>query len=127
MYIMLIIPNLFFAQIYRAKLVDYNASKIPAYCGYQKSYGVLKSELQQKSHLKGEVVFLVQECPRELMEKLDQYKNDSIYSVTIGNQADKKLTKIGMEICRKYYPKDKTKIFWFGFINTPYSNTFAKP
>ncbi|HEX8014311.1 MAG TPA: hypothetical protein VF465_03690 [Flavobacterium sp.] len=115
MYIMLIIPNLFFAQIYRAKLIDYDASKTPAYCGYQKSYGVLKFELQEKSK-KGEVVFIVQECPRELMEKVGKYKNDSIYHVSIGNQVDKKLSKIGMEICQKDYPKDKTKIFWLGFI-----------
>lgn len=112
---MLLIPNLFFAQIYRAKLIDYDASKTPAYCGYQKSYGVLKFELQEKS-IKGEVVFILQECPRELMEKIGKYRNDSIYSVSIGNQVDKKLNKIGMEICQKKYPKNKTKIFWFGYI-----------
>ncbi|AWA30976.1 hypothetical protein HYN48_13300 [Flavobacterium magnum] len=115
LYILLVFPNLFFAQVYRAKLVDYDASKIPAYCGYQKSYGVLKFELQEKSR-KGEVVFIVQECPRELMEKVGEYKNDSIYSVSIGDQVNKKLREIGIEICKRNYPKDKTKIFWVGFI-----------
>lgn len=117
LYIILIIPNLFFAQVYRAKLIDYDANKTPAYCSYEKSYGVLKFELQEKNHQKGEVVFIVQECPRELMEKVGKYKNDSIYSLTIQNKADKKLSKIGLEICKKDYPKDKTNIFWFGFIN----------
>lgn len=118
-YIMLIIPNLFFAQI-RAKLVDYDASKTPAYCSNQKSYGVLKFELQEKNRQKGEVAFILQECPRELMEKVGQYKNDSIYFVTFGNKVDKKLIKIAKKICQKDYPKDDTNIFWFGFINIDY-------
>lgn len=115
-YFIIIIPNLLFSQIYRAKLVDYDESKTPTYCGYKSSYGVLKFELQEKSKKKGEVVFIIQKCPRELMEKVGKYKNDSIYFVSIGNQVDEKLSKIGMKICRKNYPKDKTKIFWVGFI-----------
>ncbi|MBB4803755.1 hypothetical protein HNP37_003830 [Flavobacterium nitrogenifigens] len=115
--IIILIPNLFFAQIYKAKLIDYNTSKTPAYCSSQKSYGLLKFELQEKSHIKGEVVFIIQECPRELMDKVGKYKNDSIYTIKIENQADKKLSKIGSEICKRDYPKDKTNRFWLGYIN----------
>jgi hypothetical protein len=114
-YIILIIPNLFFSQTYRAKLIDYDTIKTPAYCGYQKAYGVLKFELQEKSK-KGEIIFIVQECPRELLEQVGEYKNDSIYTISVGSQADKKYTEIGSSICNKYYPKDKPKIFWYGFI-----------
>jgi hypothetical protein len=119
--ILLLITNLLSAQTYKAKLIDFNSEKIPAYCGYRIAYGVLKFEMQEdaKNFKKGEVIFVVQKCPREQMldiAKTEMYENNKVYNLSIGNEADKEFTKIGFEVCETNYPKDKPIKFWFGHI-----------
>jgi len=102
-----------------SKLIDYSTEKTPAYCGYQIAYGVLKFELQESTEKlnKGDIVFVVQQCPREQMEMVGgEYENNKTYDLFIGNEADKKYTSIGKWQCEKFYPKDKPKKFWYGRI-----------
>ena len=100
-----------------SKLIDYSQEKTPAGCGYQIAYGVLKFELQESigSFKKGNIVFIVQECPREQMKmSVGEYENNKNYDLFIGSEANKKYTDIGKWQCEKFYPKDKQKKFWYG-------------
>lgn len=102
-----------------SKLIDYSREKTPAYCGYQIVYGVLKFELQERigNLKKGDIVYIVQQCPREQMEmSVGEYKNNKTYDLFIGSEADKNYTDIGKWKCEKFYPKDKPKKFWVGRV-----------
>lgn len=105
-------------QTFQAKLIDYTKEKIPAYCGYSIAYGVLKFEIQENTQnlKKGDVIFIVQICPREKMEEIGNYLNNQIYNLAIGNEADEKFSTIGSYICEKNYPNDKPNKFWRGGV-----------
>jgi hypothetical protein len=67
--------------------------------------------------MKGDIVFVVQKCPREIMElSVREYENNKIYYLSIGSEADEKFSEIGYAECEKFYPKDKPKKFWYGGI-----------
>ena len=103
-----------------SKLVDYSKEKIPTYCGYQTEYGVLKFELLESAgnFRKGDLIFIFQQCPREVMEDtVIEYENNQTYNLFIGKETDKKNYSYAIEICRKFYPKDKPKKFWVGGIS----------
>lgn len=102
-----------------SKLVEYSKEKTPAYCGYQVEYGVLKFELQESAEnfKKGDLIFIVQKCPREIMEiSVGEYENNKIYNLSIGSEADEKFSEIGKAECEEFYPKDEPKSFWFGGV-----------
>jgi hypothetical protein len=102
-----------------SKLIDYSIEKTPAYCGYQVEYGVLKFELQENSEnfKKGDVIFVVQKCPREIMEKsVGQYENNKIYNLYIGSVASKPFSENGYELCAKFYAKANPERFWYGNV-----------
>lgn len=120
--ILFLFPLFISAQISKpilSKLIDYSKEKTPAYCGYQVEYGVLKFELQESSgnFKKGDTIFIVQKCPREIMEKsIGEYENNKIYNLTIGSEANKSFTENADEECRQFYPKDYPKKFWNGSV-----------
>lgn len=102
-----------------SKLIEYSKEKTPAYCGYSVAYGVLKFELQESAEnfKKGDIVFIVQKCPREIMEmSVAEYENNKIYYLSIGSEADEKYSEIGYAECKEFYPKEKPKKFWYGGI-----------
>ncbi|SRR5690606_6247769 len=102
-----------------SKLIDYSKEKTPAYCGYQIEYGVLKFELQESNanFKKGDIVFIIQQCPREQMEMgVGEYINDEIYNLFIGSEADENYTDIGEWANEKFYPQEKPKKFWYGRV-----------
>jgi len=57
---LLTFPTVVIGQSCRVKLIDYSENKMPAYCGYEIAYGILKLELQEAcSNLKkGDTIFL---------------------------------------------------------------------
>lgn len=104
----------------RVKLLDFSESRIPAYCGYQKEYAVLKLQIDEntsafKNH---DTIFIIQECPREAMEKeVGKYINNQEYSlITTAKEVDELLLKKGLQICKKEYPNDKPKKIFGGVI-----------
>ena len=102
-----------------SKLIDYSKEKTPAYCGYQVEYGVLKFELQESggNFKKGDVIFIVQKCPRETMEMSSgEYENNKIYLLSIGSASNKLYSENGFEICKLFYRKDNPKVFWNGEV-----------
>jgi hypothetical protein len=120
--ILCLFPLYISAQISKpilSKLIDYSKEKTPAYCGYQVEYGVLKFELQESggNFKKGDVIFIVQKCPRETMEmSAGEYENNKIYLLSIGSAANKPYSESGYEICKLFYPKDNPKVFWYGGV-----------
>jgi len=79
------------------QLIEYTEDKIPAYCGYQIEYGILKIKLENDvSHFKAEDTILIfQTCPRETMEReVGHYSNGKKYLLEIGKELSKSdLTK----------------------------------
>ena len=91
-----LLPILTIAQTgtIHAELIDYSSDKIPAYCGYQTEWGVLKFRIVKSNNaLKNKQVILVLfQCPRETMENnigIDFYKNNQEYIITIGDKIEK--------------------------------------
>lgn len=102
-----------------SKLLEYSKEKTPAYCGYSVAYGVLKFKLQESTEnfKKGDIIFIIQKCPREIMEmSVGDYENNKIYNLFIGSEASEKFSEIGYAECEKFYPKDNPKKFWYGGI-----------
>ena len=118
--ILFLFPSYVSAQTMKpilSKLIEYSKEKTPAYCGYQKAYGVLKFELQESvgNFKKGDIIFIVQECPREDMEmSVGEYENNKVYPLLIRSAANGKSSEIGQSVCEKFYPKEKPKKFWCG-------------
>ncbi len=92
----ILLPILTIAQTntIQAELIDYSSEKIPAYCGYQTEWGILKFKITKSiNDLKSEQNILVLfQCPRETMENnvgIDFYKNNQEYLITIGEKIEK--------------------------------------
>ncbi len=89
----ILLPILTIAQTktIEAELIDFSPEKIPAYCGYQTEWGILKFKISKSiNDLKKDQIILVSfQCPRETMENnigISAYKNHQEYLITIGNK-----------------------------------------
>jgi hypothetical protein len=92
--ILFLLPFLAVAQNkpLKVKLVDYSADKVPAYCGYQTEWGILKFRVKESSNgfKANEIILALFQCPRETMEKglgLDNYSSRKTYLLTLGERA----------------------------------------
>ena len=77
-----------------AELVDYSADKIPADCGYQTEWGILKFRVIEngKKLNKDELISVLIMCPREKLEQeigIKNLKNGSDYNIKIGKRIKK--------------------------------------
>lgn len=85
--------NYFFSQeVLKAKLVEFDESKLPPYCGYSERFGMLKLTLMEDSKRLnfGDTIFIFQMCPRELMEfDVGLYENNKIYKLNLGKRVKK--------------------------------------
>ena len=106
--------------IVRVKLLDYTESKMPAYCGYQVAYAVLKLQIAENiaPFKDRDTIFIIQECPRETMEKeVGKYINNQEYKlVTTGKEVERTLFARALRICDKEYSNDKPKKIFGGII-----------
>lgn len=87
----LFVPILVFGQtngIVKAKLVDYSADKIPAYCGHLAFATTLKFELYQDygTLKKGTEFLVIIACPRAF--GIENYMNNHVYTLTIYGDSD---------------------------------------
>jgi hypothetical protein len=120
--IIFLFPLFVFAQTPKpifSKLIDYSNEKTPVHCGYKIVYGVLKFELQEdmENFKKGDVVFIIQQCPKEIMEmSVGEYRNNHFYFLSVGSETNKKYSEIGYSECKEFYPNDNPKKFWYGAV-----------
>lgn len=111
------------AKTVEAELIDFVYDKIPANCGYQIEWGILKFKvIEANANLKQNQIFQVLfQCPRETMESnlgLKNYINHQRYLLTLGNKVTKKeipknTTGIYNELKQKSAP-----IYWLSEIKT---------
>lgn len=102
------------------QLIDFTQAKMPAYCGYQTEYGILKIRIEKNiSHLKaGDTIYIFQTCPRESMEReVGKYLNDTEYSVEIGKQVSKTDFMKAENIFKKDYPEDLVSKVFYGNLS----------
>jgi len=81
-------------QTLKVELIDYTKDKIPAYCGYQTEWGILKFKVFESTENfeKGQIIFGIFQCPRETMKsvfKAKNYINNREYLLTIGKMVEK--------------------------------------
>jgi hypothetical protein len=91
--------------------------KIPAYCGYQKEWGILKFKVlaDTAEFKKGEFLLTMIECPRERIEMfgMENFKNNQKYLLTIGGRVDR---NDGYKKAVEMYSKKENEnlsLFWF--------------
>lgn len=115
----LFIPIISIAQnkTLRVQLIDYSNKRIPAYCGYQKEWGILKFKVlaDTAEFKKGEFLLTMIECPRERIEMygMENFKNNQKYLLTIGGRVDR---NDGYKKAVEMYSKNENEnlfLFWF--------------
>jgi len=102
------------------QLIDFTEAKIPAYCGYQIEYGVLKVILDNDiSNLKaGDTIYIFQTCPREIMEReVGSYYNNHDYLVDIGKEVKKPDLLKAVKVFRKEYSGEQPSTFFYGYLS----------
>ncbi len=102
------------------QLIDFTEAKIPAYCGYQIEYGILKIRIDKKiSNLKaGDTIYIFQTCPRETMERaVGNYLNNNQYLVDIGREVSKSDFVKAERIFKKDYPDYRLVKILYGSLS----------
>ena len=75
----------------KVELIDFSVDKIPADCGYQTEWGILKFRVieEAKNLNKNELISVLIMCPRERLEReigIKNLKNGSEYYIQIGKE-----------------------------------------
>ena len=102
------------------RLIDFTEAKIPAYCGYQTEYAVLKIKIDKDiSNLKaGDTIYIFQACPREIMEReVGNYLNNNQYLIDIGKQISKNDLIKAIKVFKRNYPDEQLSKFWYGNLS----------
>ena len=101
------------------QLIDFTETKIPAYCGYQIEYGILKIRIDKDiSYLKaGDTIYIFQTCPREAMERVGTYLNNTLYSVDIGKQVSKADFIKAVKVFKRDYPDQHPSKIRYGDLS----------
>ena len=122
LYLFLLIPILVIGQTktIKAELFDFTKDKIPAYCGYQKEWGILKFKILESTNefRKGDFIFAFFACPREYIEKIgpENFINFKECLLTIGSQKipSKDINRRAVEM---FYKEGNESLPIYGFIN----------
>lgn len=102
------------------QLIDFTEAKMPAYCGYQIEYGILKIRIEKNiSNFKvGDSIYIFQTCPRETMEReVGRYLNNTQYLVEIGKKVSKTDLVHAEKIFKKNYPEDRISKIFYGHLS----------
>ena len=102
------------------QLIDFTQAKMPAYCGYQTEYGILKIRIEKNISLlkAGDTIYIFQTCPREIMEReVGKYLNNTEYLVEIGKQILKTDLLHAEKIFKKNYPEDHSSKIFYGNLS----------
>lgn len=99
------------------QLTDYSADKIPADCGYQTEWGILKFRLNEPTEdLKiGETIFVLFQCPRETIGVkigLGNFINGNSYFLTLGEKVERTESPLNTTELFTDSQKDYLPLYW---------------